>query len=119
MRKLRFRKKEGGIADHTPEGDGGGLRPLPFAAPSPVFRWREKVQKNDDGDRNADHHNRMPLMTTLLLTFECQENAETNEMFRNSVRAETAAAPAPANAYHSPITRRHRKPWRQRTEMPR
>ncbi|AHF86833.1 hypothetical protein RLEG3_31830 [Rhizobium leguminosarum bv. trifolii WSM1689] len=44
------------------------------------------------------NHNKMPLVTTLLLTFECQESAETNEMFRNSIKAETAAAPASADA---------------------
>ncbi|WP_165420777.1 hypothetical protein [Rhizobium ruizarguesonis] len=38
----------------------------------------KKIEKNDDGIGTPINHDRSHLVTTLLLTFKCQENAETN-----------------------------------------
>jgi hypothetical protein len=84
----------------------GGWRPTPLAleikATVGRFRWREKIEKNDDGDRNADQpyqkSSRDHSPFDIRMSGECRDKLKV----RNSIEAETAAAPASADAYHPP-----------------
>ncbi|MDC9810528.1 hypothetical protein [Rhizobium binxianense] len=53
----------------------------------------KRLGKNDDTDGNADHRSKSARVSG---------ERRDNQTFRNSIRAETTAAPASADAYHRP-----------------